>query len=89
MINRYTLPGMGKIWDDEFKFSTWLKIEILACEARNELGEIPNADFKVIKEKAAFDVKRISEIEETTKHDVIAFLTNVAEYVGPASRHIH
>jgi adenylosuccinate lyase len=89
MIERYTLPEMGKIWEDEFKFSTWLKIEILACEARAEFGEIPIKDVKVIKEKSKFDVKRILEIEETTKHDVIAFLTNVAEYVGAESRHIH
>ena len=89
MISRYTLPEMGKIWEDEFKFSTWLKIEILACEARYEMGEIPEADLKAIKEKSSFNVNRILEIEETTKHDVIAFLTNVAEYVGPASRHIH
>jgi len=89
MIERYTLPEMGKIWEDEFKFSTWLKIEILACEARAELGEVPEKDVDVIKEKAKFDVQRILEIEETTKHDVIAFLTNVAEYVGSESRHIH
>lgn len=89
MIERYTLPEMGKIWEDELKFSTWLKIEILACEARAKLGEIPEKDVDVIKEKAKFDVKRILEIEETTKHDVIAFLTNVAEYVGSESRHIH
>ncbi len=89
MIERYTLPGMGKIWQDEFKFKTWLQIEILACEARSELGEIPKTDVEVIKQKANFDVKRVLEIEETTKHDVIAFLTNVAEYVGPESRHIH
>jgi len=89
MIQRYTLPEMGKIWDDEFKFNTWLKIEILACEARAELGEIPKSDVETIKAKAKFDIKRILEIEETTKHDVIAFLTNVSEYVGPESRHIH
>jgi len=89
MIKRYTLPAMGKIWEDEFKFSTWLNIEILACEARKEMGEIHDDDFKEIKSKAKFNVDRILEIEETTKHDVIAFLTNVAEYVGPASRHIH
>ncbi|OGU72240.1 MAG: adenylosuccinate lyase [Ignavibacteria bacterium RBG_16_34_14] len=89
MIQRYTLPEMGAVWEDEFKFNTWLKIEILACEARSELGEIPKKDFEVIKSKAKFDIKRILEIEETTKHDVIAFLTNVAEYVGPESRHIH
>ncbi|NNL22769.1 MAG: adenylosuccinate lyase [Ignavibacteriaceae bacterium] len=89
MIERYTLPEMGKIWQDEFKFSTWLKIEILACEARAELGEIPKEDVEVIKKKSKFEVKRILEIEETTKHDVIAFLTNVAEHVGKESRHIH
>jgi len=89
MIDRYTLPEMGAIWDDEFKFKTWLRIEILACEARSELGEIPKKDVEVIKQKADFDIKRILEIEETTKHDVIAFLTNVSEYVGPESRHIH
>ncbi|MEJ5262503.1 MAG: adenylosuccinate lyase [Ignavibacterium sp.] len=89
MIERYTLPEMGKIWEDKFKFDTWLKIEILACEARAELGEIPKSDVEIIKAKANYDVKRVLEIEETTKHDVIAFLTNVAEYVGPESRHIH
>ncbi|MBN1300334.1 MAG: adenylosuccinate lyase [Melioribacteraceae bacterium] len=89
MIERYTRPEMGKIFEDEFKFSTWLKIEILACEARAELGEIPKQDVDVIKRKATFNIKRVLEIEETTKHDVIAFLTNVAEYVGPESRHIH
>lgn len=89
MIKRYTLPEMGKIWEDEFKFSTWLKIEILACEARHLTGEISIQDLDTIKKRANFDIKRILEIEETTKHDVIAFLTNVAEYVGEASRHIH
>jgi adenylosuccinate lyase len=89
MIERYTLPEMGSIWKDEFKFDTWLKIEILACEARAEAGDIPSEDLKEIKNKAAYDIKRVLEIEETTRHDVIAFLTNVAEYVGPASRHIH
>lgn len=80
---------MGKIWSDEFKYNVWLKIEILACEARAQRGEIPENELKEIKEKARFDAKKILEIEETVKHDVIAFLTNVAEYVGPASRHIH
>ncbi len=89
MIERYTLPEMGKIWVDEFKFQTWLKIEILATEARSIAGEVPKEDLETIKSKANFDVKRVLEIEETTKHDVIAFLTNVAEYVGPSSRHIH
>lgn len=89
MIERYTRPEMGKIWNDQFKLETWLKIEILACEARSEMGFIPKDDLDIIKSKANFDLKRVLEIEETTKHDVIAFLTNVAEYVGPSSRHIH
>lgn len=89
MIARYTRPEMGSIWSDQFRFETWLKVEILACEARALMGDIPEEDLKIIKEKSAFNVDRILEIEETTKHDVIAFLTNVAEYVGPASRHIH
>ena len=70
MIERYTRPEMGKIFEDEFKFSTWLQIEILACEARAEFGEIPKTDVDLIKAKADFDVKRVLEIEETTKHDV-------------------
>jgi adenylosuccinate lyase len=89
MIERYTLPEMGKFWEDKFKFNTWLQIEILACEARAQMGDIPVSEVEIIKKKAGFDVKRVLEIEETTKHDVIAFLTNVAEYVGPESRHIH
>jgi adenylosuccinate lyase len=89
MIPRYTLQEMGAIWDDKFKFDTWLRIEILACEARALNGDIPEKDLAEIKEKASFDVNKILGIEETTKHDVIAFLTNVAEHVGPASRHIH
>ncbi|MBU1677470.1 MAG: adenylosuccinate lyase, partial [Bacteroidetes bacterium] len=89
MIERYTRPEMGMIFEDKFKYDTWLKIEILACEARNKSGDISDEDLSEIKQKADFDIKRILEIEETTKHDVIAFLTNVAEYVGPASRHIH
>jgi adenylosuccinate lyase len=89
MIKRYSLPEMSKIWEDKFKFETWLKIEIFVCEARALKGEIPLEDLQEIKLKASFDIERISEIEETTKHDVIAFLTNVAENVGNASRHIH
>jgi adenylosuccinate lyase len=80
---------MGRIWNDHFKFETWLRIEILACEARAEMGEISQSDLNEIKTRSNFDITKILEIEETTKHDVIAFLTNVAEYVGPASRHIH
>lgn len=89
MIERYTRREMGKIWEEKFKLDTWLKIEILACESRAQMGFIPKEDLEEIKSKASYDQKRVLEIEETTKHDVIAFLTNVAEYVGPASRHIH
>ncbi len=89
MIKRYTLPEMGRIWEDEFKFSTWLKIELLAVEARTKAGEVPQEHYETIRKRAKFDVERILEIEETTKHDVIAFLTNIAENVGEASRHIH
>lgn len=89
MIPRYSKPSMQKIWEDETKFSYMLKIEILACEAMSELGQIPKDDLETIKAKADFKVERIREIEQEVKHDVIAFLTNVAENVGPASRHIH
>jgi len=89
MISRYTLPEMSRIWSEENKFSIWLQIEILACEAQVELGVVPREAFELIKQKAKFDSARVLEIEETTKHDVIAFLTNVAEYVGPESRYIH
>jgi adenylosuccinate lyase len=89
MIERYTRPDMGAIWSDENKYSIWLEIEILACEAQAELGVIPREAVAEIRAKASFDVARILEIEEVTKHDVIAFTTNVAEYVGPASRFIH
>ncbi|MDQ7816785.1 MAG: adenylosuccinate lyase [Melioribacteraceae bacterium] len=89
MIVRYTRPEMGKIWEESFKLDTWLKIEILACEARSNMEFISKEDLEEIRTKAKYDEKRVLEIEETTKHDVIAFLTNVAEYVGPASRHIH
>jgi adenylosuccinate lyase len=80
---------MGAIWADENKFAVWLKIEILACEAMNRLGIVPDADLKRIKTHAAFSVKRINQIEAKVNHDVIAFLTNVAEHVGPSSRFIH
>ena len=89
MIERYTLPKMGAIWNDENKFRTWLEIEILASEAQAKLGNIPVEAVQVMREKANFDVARVLEIEDTVKHDVIAFLTNVGEYVGPESRFIH
>jgi len=89
MIARYSLPEIEKIWTDEQRFSIWLEIEVAACEANNQLGIVPDEDLKTIKEKANFETKRILEIEAEVKHDVIAFLTNVAEYVGPSSRYIH
>jgi len=83
MINRYTRPEMGSIWEDENRYAKWLDVEIAACEAMSEEGINPRQkSLKVIKEKAGFSVERIMEIEEETKHDVIAFLTSVAEYVG-------
>lgn len=80
---------MGKIWEDENKFRIWLDIEILACEAQAKLGVIPAEAARTIRERGRFDIKRIDEIEQVVKHDVIAFLTNVGEYVGPESRFIH
>ncbi len=89
MIPRYTRPEMAQIWTEENKFQKWLDIEIYAVEAWNKLGIIPDSAVKNIKKKSKFDVKRILEIEEEVKHDVIAFLTCVGEYVGPDSRYIH
>ncbi|MGF1542079.1 MAG: adenylosuccinate lyase [Pleurocapsa sp.] len=89
MIERYTLPEMGKIWTDNYKFKTWLQVEIAVCEAQAELGYIPQAAVDEIKAKADFDPARVLEIEAEVRHDVIAFLTNVNEYVGDAGRYIH
>jgi adenylosuccinate lyase len=89
MIERYTLPKMKQIWSEEHKFNTWLEVELAACEAWAKLGKIPATSLKTIKSKASFSVSRINEIEKTVDHDVIAFLTSVAEKVGPDSRYIH
>ena len=89
MIDRYTHPEMGNIWTLENEFRTMLKVEILACEAMNKLGIVPDDALKDIQNKADFRLERIKEIEAVTNHDVIAFLTNVAEYVGDASKYIH
>ncbi len=89
MIQRYTRPEMGTLWTDEAKFQTWLEIEIYACEAQSELGLIPKEAIPVIQQRADFSVARINELEKTLNHDVIAFLTNVAENVGEESRFIH
>jgi adenylosuccinate lyase len=89
MISRYTRPAMGAIWADENRYRIWLEIEVLACEAQAQQGVIPAEAVAVIRSKANFDVKRIEAIEEEVRHDVIAFLTNVGEYVGPEARFIH
>ncbi len=89
MLERYSRDRMKQIWTEENKYRTWLKVEILAAEAWAELGVIPKEAAEEIRAKADFDEKRILEIEKETRHDVIAFLTNVAEYVGPAARYLH
>lgn len=89
MIARYTLPEMGQVWSEQTKLTNWLKIEILVCEAWAQLGAIPPAALENIRNRAGFDLNRIKEIEAETRHDVIAFLTNVAEHVGEDSKYIH
>ncbi|NWF51839.1 MAG: adenylosuccinate lyase [Nitrospirae bacterium] len=89
MIPRYTRSEMGALWDIEKKYQKWLQVEIAACEAWAEIGEIPKNALKLIKKRAKFDVKSIDEIEKVVKHDVIAFLTSVAQNVGPEARFIH
>lgn len=89
MIARYTNPEMGAIWTLQHEFETMLEVEVAACEAMAELGEIPKEAAKNIREKATFDLNRVQEIEKVTHHDVIAFLTNVGEYVGEDSKYIH
>lgn len=89
MIERYSLPEMKNIWESENRFQKWLDIEIAACEALNQMGQVPDVALQIIKQKAQFNVARIDEIEAVTNHDVIAFLTCVAEYVGEDSRYIH
>lgn len=89
MIPRYTRKEMADIWADENKYQIWLEIELLACEALAELGVIPHEAAVRIRQKAKINVDRILEIEETTKHDVIAFLTNVEESIGDDSRYLH
>ncbi|MBE9142795.1 adenylosuccinate lyase [Planktothrix mougeotii] len=89
MIERYTLPEMGNLWTETYKLQTWLQVEIAVCEAQAELGYIPSEAVEEIKAKANFDIKRVLEIEAEVRHDMIAFLTNVNEYVGDAGRYIH
>ncbi|MGZ3593631.1 MAG: adenylosuccinate lyase [Syntrophales bacterium] len=89
MIPRYSRDRMSALWRNEKKYQTWLDIEILACEAMAKRGDIPERSLKNIRDRAGFDIARIEEIEKTTKHDVIAFLTSLAEKVGEDARFIH
>ena len=89
MIPRYSRPIMEKIWEPENRFQIWFEIEAHACDAQAELGVIPKEAAKAVWEKGGFDVKRIDAIEAEVKHDVIAFLTSLAEYVGPEARFVH
>ena len=86
MIERYSRKEMVQIWSPEEKFNIWFQIEAHACDAQADLGVIPKEAAKVIWKKGKFDIDKIDEIEKTTKHDVIAFLTNLAEYVGEDAR---
>ncbi|HOC95918.1 MAG TPA: adenylosuccinate lyase [Candidatus Cloacimonadota bacterium] len=89
MISRYTLPEMERIWTQEYRYECWLEVELAAARAMHDLGIIPDADWENISGKADFNSERIDEIEAVTRHDVIAFLTNVAENVGESARWIH
>ena len=90
MIERYTLPEIGAVWTEEAKYRAWLEVELAVCRARAQLGEIPTEEVEELAEKADFTVERIHEIEEETHHDVIAFVSSVAETVdGPVARHFH
>ncbi|MFC0523686.1 adenylosuccinate lyase [Pontibacillus salicampi] len=89
MIERYTRPEMGAIWTEENRFRAWLEVEILACEAWSELGYIPKEDVHKIREHASFDMNRIHEIEEETRHDVVAFTRAVSETLGEERKWVH
>ncbi|UAL52599.1 adenylosuccinate lyase [Bacillus sp. CMF21] len=89
MIERYTRPEMGAIWTEENRFKAWLEVEILACEAWAELGHIPKEDVKLLRQNASFDINRIKEIEEETRHDVVAFTRAVSETLGEERKWVH
>src|SRR5258707_9938021 len=89
MIPRYSSPEMARIWEPENRFRIWFEIEAHACDAQAELGVIPKEAAKAVWERGKWDIARIDEIERETKHDVIAFLTNLAEHVGPEARFVH
>ena len=89
MIKRYQTKEMEKIWSDYNKYCTWLRVEIAVTEVLVDMNLVPKESLKIIKNKASFSVERINEIEKETRHDVIAFLTNLSESIGPSSRFIH
>jgi len=89
MIPRYTLIRMKDLWSDENKYKKWLEVELLACEANAKLGKIPESALTRIKKRAKFDSRRIEEIERKIRHDLLAFVTNVGEYLGPESKYLH
>ncbi|MCG8694475.1 MAG: adenylosuccinate lyase, partial [Minwuiales bacterium] len=89
MIPRYTRPEMAAIWAPENRFRIWLEIEAHACDAQAELGVIPKEAAQAVWQRGRFEVERIDQIEAEVKHDVIAFLTNLAEHVGPEARFVH
>ena len=89
MISRYARPRMMAIWEPQHRFDTWLRVELLACEAWAELGKVPRESLAVIRKRAGYDLNRIQEIEREVRHDVVAFVSAVAERVGPEARYIH
>ncbi len=89
MIRRYTNPAMGRIWTEQRRYETWLEVELAAADAMAAVGLVPADAARELREKAAFEIERIEEIERTTQHDVIAFTTAVAERVGPSARWLH
>jgi adenylosuccinate lyase len=89
LIERYTLPEIGAVWTEEAKYRAWLKVELAVCRARAQLGEIPTEQVEELAARADFTVERIHEVEEETNHDVIAFVTTVAEHAGDVARHFH
>lgn len=89
MIERYTRPEMGRIWSEENRFGMWMEVEIAACEAQAKLGRIPKAAAKIIRQKSRFSVQRINELEKVTDHDLIAFVSCMAESIGPEARYVH
>jgi adenylosuccinate lyase len=89
LIPRYSLPEISKIWTDENKFDLWKEIEVLYCEGLAEYGHIPKKAAREIRRKAGYDIPRILEIEKKTRHDVVAFLTNMSEYIGEPGRYLH